>query len=146
MLTALLITITLGAVLCIFVARYTHKVYINPAWITLKQFECTAHKSGDSFEVMFTPCEAKVFGHDYVRENYSMAVNDEGFGLKVSFPASLYSKRPPLFFPWTSIRSLERSFLTNILVKVKGRDEGFMVYAGIKGAQRLQQKWLQKRS
>ena len=141
MLFSLLAALIFGALLCLFVAFFTQRVYVDPARVTLRAYESSQHVSGESFEVLFTPYEPKVFGHDPARENYSLIVNDEGFGLKVSFPASLYSRHKPLFFPWSSVRSLDRSFLTNIIVRVQGREEGFYIYAGVLGSRRLNEKW-----
>ena len=148
MLTTLIIVTVLfvGLLCCYLVATIVERVCINPARATLRAFETTRPLEGAVFEVLFTPYEPKIFGPDPARENYCLIINNKGFGLRVSFPASLYSRQKPLFFPWSSVSSVERSFLTNLLVKVKGRENGFFLYAGIVGARKLHDKWLLSRA
>jgi len=141
MLYLILFSLIFAAVVFFLITWIMREVWINPARTSLKGFEVSTHLKGDSYEVLFTPFEPEVFVHDPIRENYTLVISDEGFGLKVSFPASLYSHYLPLFFPWKIVTHLERSFLTNVLIRVEGRDEGFYLYAGIKAARRLVEEW-----
>ncbi|NMC64504.1 MAG: hypothetical protein GYA55_15165 [SAR324 cluster bacterium] len=141
MLYLILFSLILAAIVFFVITWIMREVWINPARTSLKDFEISNHLKGESYEVLFTPFEPEIFVHDPIRENYTLIINDDGFGLKVSFPASLYSHYPPLFFPWKIVTNLERSFLTNVLIRVKGREEGFYLYAGIKAARRLVDAW-----
>ncbi len=133
--------LVVAAVVFFVFAKVTHSVWVDPARISLKPYETHSHMEGESYEVLFTPYEPAVFMHDPARENYTLVINSEGFGLKVSFPCSLYSRHHPLFFAWSSVTSMERFILTNVLIKVEQREEGFYLYAGIKAAKRLFEEW-----
>lgn len=141
MILATVIALVIAAVVFFVVAKVTHSVWVDPARLSLKPYETHSHVEGERYEVLFTPYEPAVFMHDPARENYTLIINAEGFGLKASFPCSLYSRHHPLFFLWDSVTSVERFFLTNVLVKVQQRQEGFYLYAGIKAARRLLEEW-----
>lgn len=141
MILAIVIALVAAAVVFYGVAKVTHLIWVDPARVSLKPYETHSHMEGEAFEVLFTPYEPAVFMHDPARENYTLVINAEGFGLKASFPCSLYSRHHPLFFVWESVASMDRFFLTNVLVKVRQREEGFYLYAGIKAAKRLMEAW-----
>lgn len=141
MILAVVIALVLGAVLFFIVVRATHLFWVAPARVSLRRFETLSHIEGESFEVLFTPYEPATFVHDPSRENYTLTVNDEGFSLRASFPCTLYSRFHPLYFPWETVRSVECRMLTNLLVKVAGREEGFYLYAGMRTARRFREEF-----
>lgn len=141
MVLAIIIALILAVLVIYGVVRITNSMWVDPARVSLKPYETHCHFHGESFEVLFTPYEPAVFMHDPARENHTLVINAEGFGLKPSFPCSLYSRHNPLFFLWDSIKSIDRFFLTNVLIKVQNREEGFYLYAGIKAARRLLEEW-----
>jgi len=141
MFLASVIVLAAAAILFFIFARTVQRIWGDPARASLKLYETASHFSGEKHEVLFTPYQPTVFMHDPVRENYSLVINRDGFGLRVSFPTSLYSRHRPLFFPWENIDSIERIFLTNLLVRVEGRNEPFYLYAGVKPARRMIEEW-----
>ena len=146
MIAAIVLILAVAAVVFLAGAWYLHRVWVSPARASLRQYETTAHFGGETYEVLFTPYRPAIFVHDPVRENYSLVLNKEGFGLKVSFPTSLYSRHRPLFFPWENVESIDRILLTNLLLLVEGRPEPFYLYAGVKPALRMLEEWQRQKN
>lgn len=142
-----IIAALLLGLLCVYgLGKLMHSRWVSPSRESLAQFEHHGKVRGESFEVLFSPFDPAAFLHDPARENYKLTLTGDGFDLRPSFPTSLYSRAHPLFFPWDSVRSMERLFITNLRVKVFSRDEGFFLYAGIKPAHRMMDEWEARRS
>ena len=136
----LLFSIIIGTALFLFLAATFHKQKIEPTLRTFSKFLASTPLKGEKYEVLLvldnqgSVCTTQ-------RENYTLVANEEGFGLAVSFPASLYSKQKPLFFPWNSVEKLDRSLMTNLFVCVEGREEPFLIQAGFAGSKKVFESW-----